>query len=109
MTDEPTCRLKRQAMGLPYGRSNCLKCGPIIRVGWRCAEVNIDPLTCPEGESVITWAAACALAAHRHPHAHYPQPADLADARIASIAIIEVISERILPRGVTQPRWDQNT
>lgn len=40
---EPLCRNKRKALGLAYPKSNCQKCGPIIRVGWRCAdEVGAD-------------------------------------------------------------------
>lgn len=35
---EPQCRQKRQALGLPYPKSNCEKCGSLIRAGWRCAE-----------------------------------------------------------------------
>jgi hypothetical protein len=30
--------MKRQAAGLPYPKSNCDKCGSLIRSGWRCAE-----------------------------------------------------------------------
>lgn len=38
MMSEPRCRNKRQAVGLPYPKSNCDQCGPVIRAGWRCAE-----------------------------------------------------------------------
>ena len=35
---EPRCRLKRIEMGLGYPKSGCAQCGPILRIGWRCAE-----------------------------------------------------------------------
>jgi hypothetical protein len=35
---EPRCRQKRQALGLAYPKTNCDKCGSIIRSDWRCAE-----------------------------------------------------------------------
>lgn len=59
---------------------------------------------CPEGENVMVWAGACALAEQRHPNARYPQPVDVSDARIVTTVVVELIAERILPRGVTRPR-----
>ena len=38
MEADPQCRQKRIALGLPYPRSSCEKCGSLIRVGWKCAE-----------------------------------------------------------------------
>lgn len=37
-TAEPSCRQKLIALGLPYGKSGCSKCGSTLREGWRCAE-----------------------------------------------------------------------
>lgn len=44
MTIEAQCRIKLQAMGLPYGRSSCGICGPIIRPNWSCAEGRGIPI-----------------------------------------------------------------
>lgn len=38
MINEPRCRQKRQAQGLPYPKSGCDICGSVLREGWRCAE-----------------------------------------------------------------------
>ena len=52
------CRRKRQEFGLPYSRSNCGKCGSILRPGWRCADearpsgVILAALTALRGEVV---------------------------------------------------------
>jgi hypothetical protein len=35
---EPQCRRARKEMGLSYPRSSCVKCGSLMRPGWRCAE-----------------------------------------------------------------------
>lgn len=37
-TAMPTCRQKLIALGLPYPKSSCHKCGGILRPGWRCGE-----------------------------------------------------------------------
>ena len=55
------------------------------------------PLPCPPGETEITWAGACALAALRHPQARYPQPADVADSRTVTAAVVRLMAERLLP------------
>lgn len=49
---EPLCRTRRQQLGLPYAKSNCYKCGTVIRPGWRCAEglSPADPVTDPPAE-----------------------------------------------------------
>lgn len=36
-SEEPKCRKQRQMLGLSYPKSNCDKCGSIIRPGWTCA------------------------------------------------------------------------
>ena len=36
-TADPSCRRQRMALGLPYAKSNCTKCGHLMREGWRCA------------------------------------------------------------------------
>ena len=51
------------------------------------AESVITKHKCPLGVSATAWAAACALAADRHPNADYPQPRDVSDAQIAAAAI----------------------
>lgn len=43
MAFDPQCRQKRMALGLPYPRSSCAKCGTLIRVGWQCPEEPIPP------------------------------------------------------------------
>lgn len=43
---------------------------------------------CPPDISDHVWAAACALAADRHPNARYPQPQDVRDAGIVVRAAV---------------------
>jgi hypothetical protein len=78
--DPRQCRQKLQALGLPYPKSGCAKCGSILVSGWRCAEereqIEITPEMIEAGVNAV------------HDHSDF-SAADLAVAVYRAMAAVD--------------------